>query len=81
MPFPANPKQRGDLVLRFDIEFPVYMSISNKNLVKKAFKVSCTNIGDAEYINRLILANKMRRNVDEDVPLRRDTKTNKKQID
>ncbi|XP_011063187.1 PREDICTED: dnaJ homolog subfamily B member 13-like [Acromyrmex echinatior] len=29
MPFPANPKQKGDLILKFNIEFPVYLSLSN----------------------------------------------------
>ncbi|EZA58803.1 DnaJ-like protein subfamily B member [Ooceraea biroi] len=40
MPFPANPKRRGDLILGFNIEFPVYMPISSKNHIKRAFKVS-----------------------------------------
>lgn len=71
MPFPANPKQRGDLILRFNVEFPVYLPLSNKSHIKKAFEVSRTSAGNAEYIHRLILADKMRRNVDDDVPLRR----------
>jgi len=71
MPFPANPKQKGDLILRFNIEFPVYLPVSNKNYIKKAFEVSHTSIENAEYVHRFILANKMRKNVDDDVSLRR----------
>lgn len=70
MPFPANPKQKGDLILRFNIEFPVYLPLSNKNRIKKAFEVSRTGAENAEYVHRLILANKMSRNVDDNVPLR-----------
>lgn len=70
MPFPANPKQRGDLILRFNIEFPVYLPLFNKNYIKKAFEVSRTGVESAEYVHRLILTNKMRRNVDDNVPLR-----------
>lgn len=72
MPIPANPKQKGNLILKFNIEFPVYLPLSNKHCIKKAFEVSCyTGVENAEYVHRLILANKMRRNVDDDVPLRR----------
>ncbi|XP_018339918.1 PREDICTED: dnaJ homolog subfamily B member 13-like [Trachymyrmex septentrionalis] len=74
MPFPANPKQKGDLILRFNIEFPVYLSLTNKNYIKKAFEVSGTNVENAEYVHRLILAKKMRRNVNDDVPFRRGVK-------
>ncbi|KAG7210912.1 hypothetical protein KM043_016289 [Ampulex compressa] len=73
LPFPENPKQRGNLVLRFDIEFPVYLPVSSKNYIKRAFDAPrSVDIGDAEYVHRLILANKIRRNVDSDVPLRRN---------
>lgn len=71
MPFPANPKQRGDLILRFNIEFPIYLPLFSKNHIKKAFEMSRTNVENAEYIHRFILDNKMRRNVDDNVPLRR----------
>lgn len=72
MPFPTNPKQKGDLILRFNIEFPVYLPMYSKRHIKKAFEVSRTGAENAEYIHRLILANKMRRNVDDNVPLRRE---------
>lgn len=69
MPFVANPRQRGDLILRFTVEFPVYLPLPNKNHIRKAFEVS--RVEDAAYIHRLLLADKMRRNVDDGVPLRR----------
>ncbi|EFN82829.1 DnaJ-like protein subfamily B member 13, partial [Harpegnathos saltator] len=72
MPLLANPRRRGDLILRFNVEFPVYLPLSKKNHIRKAFEVSrASSVEDAEYIHRLLLADKMRRNVDDDVPLRR----------
>lgn len=69
MPFPENPKQKGDLILKFNIEFPIYLPLSNKNQIKKAFEEFRTSIERDEYI--LILANKMRRNIDDNIPFRR----------
>lgn len=71
LPLPENPKGKGDLIITFNIEYPVYMPVSNKNYVKRAFDTS-EDIRDTEYVHRLILANKMRRNIDFDVPVRRD---------
>ncbi|XP_029173091.1 dnaJ homolog subfamily B member 13-like [Nylanderia fulva] len=79
MPFPANPKQRGDLILKFNIEFPIYLPLFSKNHINKAFEMSRT-IENAEYIHHLILANKMRRNVDDNIPLRRDPKDEADQL-
>lgn len=73
LPLPENPKGKGDLIITFNIEYPVYMPVSNKNYVKRAFDTS-EDIRDTEYVHRLILANKMRRNIDFDVPVRRDPK-------
>lgn len=72
LPLPENPKKRGSLVISFNIEYPVYLPVSNKNYIKRAFDTSA-DIKDTEYVHRLILANKMRRNVDFDVPIRRNT--------
>lgn len=69
MPFPENPKQKGDLILKFNIEFPIYLPLSNKNQIKKAFEEFRTSIERDEYI--LILINKMRRNIDDNIPFRR----------
>ncbi|KAK1129955.1 hypothetical protein K0M31_019648 [Melipona bicolor] len=70
LPLPEDPKQRGSLIMSFNIEYPVYLPVSNKTYVKRAFDTS-KDIRDTEYVHRLILANKMRRNVDFDVPVRR----------
>lgn len=71
MPFPENPKQRGDLIMKFNIEFPIYLPSFSKNHIKKAFEMSNTNVENTEYIHRFILDNKMRRNIDDNIPLRR----------
>ncbi|XP_046753176.1 dnaJ homolog subfamily B member 13-like [Diprion similis] len=80
LPLVENPKERGDLIIRFNIEFPAYMPNSSKNYVKKAFRVSSAGgeKGDTEYIQRLILADKLRRNVDSDIPLRRESDDDEK---
>lgn len=67
MPLPADPKRRGDLVLRFNVEFPVYLPLANKNHVRMAFEEAPR----ADYIRHFALLNKTRRNIDDDVPLRR----------
>ncbi|CAL7934854.1 unnamed protein product [Xylocopa violacea] len=71
LPLPENPKEKGCLIIAFNIEYPVYLPVSNKNYVKQAFETS-EDIRDTEYVHRLILADKMRRNVDVGVPVRRD---------
>ncbi|XP_017763171.1 PREDICTED: dnaJ homolog subfamily B member 13-like [Eufriesea mexicana] len=71
LPLPENPKKRGNLIITFKIEYPIYLPVSNKNYIKRAFDTS-EDIRDTEYVHRLILANKMRRNMDFDVAVRRD---------
>jgi len=71
MPCPADPKQRGDLILSFNIEFPVYMPICNKGYVKRGFRESRTCQEDARLISRFILADKVRRRADEGISIRR----------
>lgn len=70
MPIPVDPKRKGDLILRFNVEFPIYMPISNKGHVKQAFKVSRAPVRDAADVKRPALVSKTRRNIDEDIPLR-----------
>ncbi|XP_053972294.1 dnaJ homolog subfamily B member 13-like [Hylaeus volcanicus] len=71
LPLPETPKKRGSLIIMFNIEFPVYLPVSNKNQIKQAFDLS-HGTSDAEYVHRFILANKMRKNVDFDVTVRRN---------
>ncbi|XP_076235032.1 LOW QUALITY PROTEIN: dnaJ homolog subfamily B member 13 [Calliopsis andreniformis] len=73
LPLPENPKEKGSLIVTFNIEFPVYMPMNSKNYVKRAFD-TLGDIKDTEYVHRFILGNKMRKNVDFDIPLRRDPK-------
>ncbi|XP_076293686.1 dnaJ homolog subfamily B member 13 isoform X2 [Lasioglossum baleicum] len=71
LPLPETPNKRGSLIVVFQIEFPVYLPLSNKDLVRRAFD-AIGDIKDTEFVHRFILANKMRMNVDFDVPVRRD---------
>ncbi|XP_050462912.1 dnaJ homolog subfamily B member 13-like [Cataglyphis hispanica] len=71
MPFLENPKQRGDLIMKFNVEFPIYLPSFSKNHIKKAFEMSSTNVENTEYIHRFVLDSKMRRNIDDNIPLRR----------
>ncbi|XP_076182245.1 dnaJ homolog subfamily B member 13 [Ptiloglossa arizonensis] len=70
LPLSETPKEKGNLVMTFNIEFPVYVPVANKTYIQRAFDTS-DDISDTEYIHRLILANKMHKNVDFDVPIRR----------
>ncbi|XP_076637178.1 dnaJ homolog subfamily B member 13 [Colletes latitarsis] len=71
LPLPETPKEKGNLIIMFNIEFPVYLPASSKNHIRRAFDVS-DDSSDAKYIHRLVLVNKIRKNVDFDVPIRRD---------
>ncbi|XP_012285598.1 dnaJ homolog subfamily B member 13-like [Orussus abietinus] len=74
LPIVEDPKFRGDLKINFNIEFPVYLPIASKNYIKRAFRESYPEDEkeNTEYVHRLLLADKMRRNVDEDILLRRE---------
>lgn len=54
LPLPENPKEKGNLILNFNIEFPVYLSIISKDYVHKAFELPITSdaIENAEYLHR-----------------------------
>ncbi|KAL2717067.1 dnaJ subfamily B member 13-like isoform X2 [Vespula squamosa] len=54
LPLPENPKEKGNLILNFNIEFPVYLSIINKDHIQKAFESPITSdaIENAEYLHR-----------------------------
>lgn len=36
MPYPKNPKQKGDLIVRFDVKFPQTLAEANKELLRNA---------------------------------------------
>ncbi|XP_046837856.1 dnaJ homolog subfamily B member 13-like [Vespa crabro] len=54
LPLPENPKEKGNLILNFNIEFPVYLSIISKDYVHKAFELPITSdaIENTEYLHR-----------------------------
>ncbi|KAL1131971.1 hypothetical protein AAG570_011582, partial [Ranatra chinensis] len=67
MPYVNNPAKRGDLILTFDVEYPKYIPQTSKKLIKKAFSNAAMLCpGPPEMVNKLILADKIRRTVDED---------------
>ncbi|KAL1508992.1 hypothetical protein ABEB36_003801 [Hypothenemus hampei] len=63
---------RGNLILRFEIEFPLYLTRASKDILKKAFLVSKTGSeGPNRYesINKIVLADKILRvDPDEQLP-------------
>ncbi|XP_043269384.1 dnaJ homolog subfamily B member 13-like [Venturia canescens] len=67
LPLPLNPEQRGDLVIRFDIEFPIYMPMTSKSYLKKAFRTAKIHDGDD-----FLRGEQAQGNIDDDIPLRRD---------
>nr|XP_031836688.1 dnaJ homolog subfamily B member 13-like [Nomia melanderi] len=81
LPLPESPNKRGSLVIMFKIEFPVYLPVSNKDLIKRALDVT-GNTKDTEYIHHFLLASKMGKNVDFAVPVRRNPNDHEaKQLD
>lgn len=70
-----NPRERGDLIIRFKIVFPTSLPDASKNYIKKAFRVSSAagDRGDADFIQRIILDDKLRRNIDtNNIPIHRE---------
>ncbi|KAI4491050.1 hypothetical protein M0802_010467 [Mischocyttarus mexicanus] len=54
LPLPDNPKEKGNLILNFNIKFPIYLSIINKDYIRKAFELPITSetIENTEYLHR-----------------------------
>ncbi|KAK2588147.1 hypothetical protein KPH14_004197 [Odynerus spinipes] len=54
LPLPENIKERGNLILGFNVEFPIYLSIISKDYVHKALESPATSdaIENAEYVHR-----------------------------
>ncbi|XP_015179990.1 PREDICTED: dnaJ homolog subfamily B member 13-like [Polistes dominula] len=54
LPLPDNPKEKGNLILNFHVEFPIYLSIISKDYVHKAFELLITSdtIENTEYLHR-----------------------------
>ncbi|KAL0269680.1 UNVERIFIED_CONTAM: hypothetical protein PYX00_007329 [Menopon gallinae] len=72
MPIVDNTQEKGDLIMRFKIDFPTYLPRASKNLIRKALNV-CKMIsipGEAENINLRVMVDKMMRMPLHDDPLR-----------
>lgn len=63
LPIPTNPNERGDLIISFQIAFPLYLSAPVKSEIERIFTGASNNIAksDNEYIHRSILDEKMRK--------------------
>lgn len=71
MPLLENPNLKGDLIIRFKIEFPCYLPHNSKLLMQKAFELAKIGGGckEFEWVNKMVLADKMKRvDPDEQLP-------------
>ncbi|XP_044003968.1 dnaJ homolog subfamily B member 13-like [Aphidius gifuensis] len=73
LPLSHDPTQRGDLIINFKIEFPIYLCVASKNYIKKAFEIAVNkdddnSIESIDYIYQYMLNEQMHRNVDDDIP-------------
>lgn len=67
MPILEQVNEKGDLIIKFDVQFPGYLPRNSKNLIQKAFHLAKIGGGfdQHEMINKIILVDKMKR-VDRD---------------
>lgn len=71
MPIVDKPGEKGNLIIRFDIEFPQYLPKSSKAVLEKGFYLAKVGGGmnQHEMINKVVLADKiMRVDRDEQLP-------------
>lgn len=63
MPIVDEPGERGDLIIRFNVQFPPYLPKSSKAMLEKAFYLAKVAGGrdQHELINKMILADKIMR--------------------
>lgn len=63
MPILENPEQKGNLKIRFTIEFPKYLPKASKSMLQKGFHLARTGggYGNHEMINKVVLADKILR--------------------
>ncbi|XP_066999256.2 dnaJ homolog subfamily B member 13 [Anabrus simplex] len=63
MPFMENPEQRGNLIIKFEIDFPAYLPRTSKNLVNKAWYMASLNggVGSPERTYQMIMKDKLAR--------------------
>lgn len=71
MPILEHPDEKGDLIIRFNVQYPPYLPKASKQLMAKAFTLSKFGGGmnNHEMINKIVLADKiMRVDPDEQLP-------------
>lgn len=71
MPLLESPGEKGNLIIRFDIEFPKYLPKASKELLQRGFHLAKIGGGmnQHEMINKLVLADKILRvDPDEQMP-------------
>ncbi|KAK7869991.1 hypothetical protein R5R35_013757 [Gryllus longicercus] len=62
MPILENPSQRGDLIIRFKVDFPKYLPRASKKLLQEAWQ-SATNENkeQSDQVYKLVMLDKMKR--------------------
>lgn len=71
MPILENPNEKGNLIIRFNVQFPTYLPKASKDMIDKAFKLAKIGGGrdQHEMINKMVLADKILRvDADEQLP-------------
>lgn len=71
MPILENPNEKGNLIIKFNVQFPTYLPKTSKNLIEKGFKMARIGGGrdQHEMINKMVLADKILRvDPDEQLP-------------
>lgn len=71
MPILERPEEKGQLVIRFNVQYPTYLPKASKSMIEKAFKLAKIGGGQDQHemINKMILADKILRvDPDEQLP-------------
>lgn len=71
MPILDRANEKGNLVIRFNVEYPPYLPRASRNLIQKAFYLAKIGGGknQHEMINKMVLADKILRvDPDEQLP-------------
>ena len=63
MPLEETPDIKGNLIIRFDVQYPLYLPKASRDLIGKAFHLAKVGGWDdqKEMINKLVLADKIMR--------------------
>lgn len=71
MPLEETPEIKGDLIIRFDVQYPPFLPKASRDLMGKAFTLARVGGWDdqKEMINKIVLADKiMRVDLSEQLP-------------